>query len=158
LLSDDAVDELLRQLPAPPQPQGNYVPAVAHAGLVVTAGMTPRVDGVLVHRGHVGLEVSVEEAKEAAAIAVGNAVAAVLATLAPGRRLDRVLRLTVYVSCGRNFTAHSAVADGASARLRQLLGALGSASRSAVGVSSLPGGACVEVELTCTWAGRSESA
>jgi enamine deaminase RidA (YjgF/YER057c/UK114 family) len=118
--------------------------------------MTPRVDGVLVHRGHVGLEVSVEEAKEAAAIAVGNAVAAVIEGLAAGRRLDRVLRLTVYVSCGPDFTAHSVVADGASARLRELLGDLGSASRSAVGVASLPGGACVEVELTCTWAGTSD--
>jgi enamine deaminase RidA (YjgF/YER057c/UK114 family) len=158
LLSDEVVDQLLRQLPSPPQPQGNYVPAVAHAGLVGTAGMTPRVDGVLVHCGHVGLEVSVEEAQGAAAIAVDNAVAAVLAALAPGCRLDRALRLTVYVSCGPDFTSRSNVADGASARLRELLGDLGTASRSAVGVASLPRGACVELDLTCTWAEKSEGA
>ena len=151
MLSDDVVDELLRQLPAPPQPQGGYLPAVAHAGLVVTAGMTPRVDGSLRHSGHVGTDVSLEEAQEAAAIAVGNALSAVFAVLAPGRRLERVLRMTVYVSAAPGFTAHSAVADGASARLRELLGEAGAASRSAVGVTSLPGGACVELELTCAW-------
>jgi hypothetical protein len=62
------------------------------------------------------------------------------------------------VSCGPDFTSHSNVADGASARLRELLGDLGTASRSAVGVASLPGGACVELDLTCTWAEKSEGA
>jgi enamine deaminase RidA (YjgF/YER057c/UK114 family) len=152
LLSDA---ELRRLLPPPPQPQGGYLPAVAHGdvrgGLVVTAGMTPRVEGQLVHPGQVGAEVAVEEAQAAAAIAVGNALAAVLAALPPGGRLDRVLRLTVYVNAVPGFTGHSVVADGASARLRELLGEPGGACRSAVGVASLPGGACVELELTCAW-------
>ena len=151
MLSDDVVAELLRRLPSPPAPQGGYQPAVAGAGLVVTAGMTPRVDGELRHRGQVGAEVPLEDAREAAAIAVGNALSAALAATPPGGRLDRVLRLTVYVNAVPGFTQHSAVADGASARLVELLGDAGAASRSAVGVASLPGGACVELELTCSW-------
>lgn len=152
MLSDEARDRLLRQLPSPPQPQGGYVPAIAQAGLVVTAGMTPRIDGVLRHRGRVGADLTVEEAREAAAIAVGNALSAALAALAPGQRLDRVLRLTVYVNAAPGFTEHTAVADGASTRLRELLGDHGAAARSAVGVTSLPGDACVELELTCACA------
>jgi enamine deaminase RidA (YjgF/YER057c/UK114 family) len=128
------------------------VPAIAHAGLVVTAGMTPRIDGTLRYRGRVGGDLTVEEAREAAAIAAGNALSAALAALAPGQRLDRVLRLTVYVNAAPGFTEHTAVADGASARLRELLGDRGAAARSAVGVSSLPGDACVELELTCAYA------
>jgi enamine deaminase RidA (YjgF/YER057c/UK114 family) len=147
-LSDDALGLLLRRLPPPPLPQGGYVPAISHAGLVVTAGMTPRVDGVLRHRGQVGADLTVEAAREAAAIAVGNALSAALAALAKGQRLERVLRLTVYVNAVRGFTEHTAVADGASARLRELLGDRGAAARSAVGVASLPGDACVELELT----------
>jgi enamine deaminase RidA (YjgF/YER057c/UK114 family) len=151
LLSDDASDLLLRQLPPPPLPQGGYVPAIAHAGLVVTAGMTPRINGVLHHEGQVGDDLSVEAAREAAAIAVGNALAAAVAALGPGERLDRVLRLTVYVNAAPGFSAHTVVADGASARLRELLGDRGAAARAAIGVTSLPGGACVELELTCAY-------
>lgn len=151
MLSEDAVSKVRDQLPAPPQAQGNYVPAVVETGIVVTAGMTPRVDGELVHTGRVGVEVSLEDAREAASIALGNALSAALAALGSDRLLDRVLRLTVYVACGPDFTGHTAVADGASSRLRDLLGDQGVASRTAVGVASLPGGACVELELTGTW-------
>jgi enamine deaminase RidA (YjgF/YER057c/UK114 family) len=166
---DDAVlgeprDELVRRLPAPQPPQGCYLPAAVHAtasgvggqgervgGLVMTAGMTPRVDGVLRHRGRVGHDLTVGEARDAAAVAAANALSAAVAALAPGQRLDRVIRVTVYVNAGTEFEEHTAVADGASVRLRELLGERGTASRAAVGVSSLPGGACVEVELTCSW-------
>lgn len=156
--SDEPTDtaELLRRLPRPPRPQGGYVPAVIHApdprsGLVVTAGMTPRVAGVVQHPGQVGAEVSVADAQAAAAIAAENALAAALASLGAGQQLEQVLRMTVYVNTTPGFEQHTAVADGASVRLRELLGARGEAARAAVGVTSLPGGACVELELTCAW-------
>lgn len=158
--SDDLeldLDALAAQLPPAPRPQGGYVPAVRHDpadgadGLVMTAGMTPRVDGVVQHPGQVGADVSVGDAQAAAAIAAGNALSAAVAALGEGRRLDRVLRMTVYVNAAAGFTEHTAVADGASARLRELLGPRGEAARAAVGVTSLPGGACVELELTCAW-------
>jgi enamine deaminase RidA (YjgF/YER057c/UK114 family) len=156
--TSETVDEPLRRLPAPPPPQGGYVPAVAHqhepdvvSGLLVTAGMTPRVDGVVRYRGTVGVDVSIADGRAAAAIAAENALAAALVALADDQCLDRVLRVTVYVNAAPGFEEHTAVADGASARLRDLLGGKGQAARAAVGVSSLPGGACVEIELTCAW-------
>ena len=150
-------ESLLAQLPIAPRPQGAYVPAIAHqipgeeGGLVMTAGMTPRIDGTLQYRGQVGRELDLATAQAAASIAVGNALAAAVASLGPDRRFDRVLRLIVYVNAGPDFEQHTAVADGASSRLRELLGQDGDAARAAVGVTSLPGGACVEVELTCAW-------
>jgi enamine deaminase RidA (YjgF/YER057c/UK114 family) len=141
-------DRLSEQLPPAPRPQGGYVPAVRHGDLVVSAGMTPRVDGVLTHRGRVGEDVSVEDARSAAAIAVANALSAVVSVL-EGAQLERVVHLAVYVNAAAGFEQHTAVADGASARLQELLGDAGAASRAAVGVTSLPGGACVEVVLTC---------
>lgn len=149
-------EDLRRSLPAPPRPQGGYVPATVLprgpvGGLIMTAGMTARVDGVLQHRGRVGHDLDLATARAAAVIAVDNALAATLAALGPERRLDRVLRLVVYVNADPGFEDHPAVADGASARLRELLGEVGDAARSAVGVTSLPGGACVELELTCAW-------
>lgn len=145
---DDATPtEVAAHLPPPPRPQGQYVPAIAAGGLVVTAGMTPRVDGVLVVRGTVGLDVSTDKAREAAAIAARNALAAATEAAGPAGLL-RLLRLTVYVRATPDFVDHSAVADGASEELATRLGEAGVMVRSAVGVASLPGGACVEVELT----------
>lgn len=150
-------EHLLAQLPDPPRPQGGYVPAVVHrtpgarGGVVTTAGMTPRVEGTLQHRGRVGHNVDLATAQTAASLAVGNALAAAMAALGPDRQVDRALRLVVYVNAAPDFEEHTAVADGASACLRNLLGDDGDAARAAVGVTSLPGGACVEVELTCAW-------
>jgi enamine deaminase RidA (YjgF/YER057c/UK114 family) len=59
------------------------------------------------------------------------------------------VHLRVYVNATQDFGEHSAVADGASVRLRELLGERGVAARVAIGVGSLPQGAVVEVELTC---------
>lgn len=137
-------------LPPPPKAQGRYQPAVATAGLVMSAGMTPRVDGQLKHVGQVGAEVSLDDARAAAGIAVSNAVAALADLLGSADRIRQALRMTVYVNAVPGFADHSKVADGASERLWELLGERGAVVRSAVGVSSLPGGACVEVELTCS--------
>lgn len=148
-MPSELVPEMSPGLPSRPVPQGRYVPAVAAGGLVVTAGMTPRVEGVLRYVGRVGESVSVEEARVAASIAAANAVAAVAAEVGSLEAVERAMRLTVFVNAVPDFTAHPAVADGASDRLVELLGDRGVVSRSAVGVASLPGGACVEVELTC---------
>jgi enamine deaminase RidA (YjgF/YER057c/UK114 family) len=57
------------------------------------------------------------------------------------------MRLTGYVSCGPGFTGTPQVIDAASDVLIAAFGERGRHARSAVGVSSLPGGALVEVEL-----------
>jgi enamine deaminase RidA (YjgF/YER057c/UK114 family) len=132
-----------------PRPQGDYRAASTAPHLILTAGMTPRIEGVMQYAGQVGGDVSVAEAQEAAALAAGNAVSAAAAAVGSIAEIRQVLRMTVYVSAVPGFTEHSRVADGASRRLRELLGDRGAAVRSAVGVASLPGGSCVEVELTC---------
>jgi enamine deaminase RidA (YjgF/YER057c/UK114 family) len=136
-------------LPAAPAPQGTYVAATSTDALVLSSGMTPRLDGVLSHVGRIGTDVSLEQARVAAGIAVSNALAAVVAEVGSLEGIARALRLTVFVNAGTGFTEHSAVADGASDRLFALLGDRGVVVRTAVGVASLPGGACLEVELTC---------
>jgi len=125
------------------------VPATATDALVLTAGMTPRVDGVLQHVGRVCLEVSLDQAREDAVIAVSNALAAASTEVGSLDDIARVLRLVVFVNAAEGFTQHSLVADAASDRLVEVLGDRGVVVRTAVGVASLPGGACLEVELTC---------
>lgn len=124
------------------------MPAVHHDGLILTAGMTPRRDGVLQVTGVVGETLSLEQAREAAALAAANAVAAAWSAAPEGTSGLRCLRMTVYVACAPGFTDLSAVADGASETIKAQLGAAALPSRSAIGVQSLPSGAPVEVELT----------
>ena len=133
-------------------PQGRYAAAVLAGGLVYSAGMTPRRDGVLTVVGLVGEDVDVPTAADAAGLAATNALAAVAEAAGGPDRIDRCVRMTVYVACAEGFTALSTVADGAAAVLAGRLGPrLGTAAlpvRAAVGVRALPGGAPVEVELT----------
>ncbi|RBY85151.1 RidA family protein [Blastococcus sp. TF02A-26] len=128
-------------------PQGAYVPAVVHGGLVWTAGMTPRRNGVLLVRGTVGREIDVPTAQQAVAVAADNTLTAIAEALGSLDAVERCLKLTVFVAAVDGFTEHSAVADGASAVLVERLGERGVVARSAVGVASLPSGAPVEVEL-----------
>ncbi|MDK3257895.1 RidA family protein [Blastococcus capsensis] len=127
-------------------PQGAYVPAVVHGGLAWTAGMTPRRYGELVVHGVVGRDLDIPAAREAAGLAADNAVTALVEAVGlPG--IERALKMTVFIAAVDGFTAHSAVADGASRVLRERLGDRGAVARSAVGVRTLPSGAPVEVEL-----------
>lgn len=131
-----------------PLPRGEYVAAKCHGRLAMSAGMTPRIDGELVVTGSVGGAVTVERAARAAGLATENALIALADELGGLHHITDCLRMTVYIACGPDFTAHSAVADGASAEILHRLGPGFLPSRAAVGVSSLPGGAPVEVELT----------
>jgi enamine deaminase RidA (YjgF/YER057c/UK114 family) len=127
-------------------PQGAYVPVVVHGGVAYTAGMTPRRYGELVVTGVVGRDIDLVTAREAAGLAAGNAVTAVVEAVGlPG--IVRALKMTVFIAAVDGFTGHSAVADGASTVLRERLGERGVVARSAVGVRTLPSGAPVEVDL-----------
>lgn len=133
-------------LPDPPKAQGNYQPVTVHRGVAYTAGMTPRRDGALQATGQVGRDLSVDEAQQATALATANALAAVVAEVGGLAGVDRVLAMTVWIAAPSDFTEHTAVADGGSEVLHRVLGGPPPA-RAAIGVSSLPGGAPVEVAL-----------
>lgn len=110
--------------------------------------MTPRLDGVLVARGLVGVDVTESEAQRAASLAARNALSAIADVVGGVHRIGRCLRLVVYVACSPRFENHSLVADGASDALSEYLDDQLLPVRTAIGVRSLPGGAAVEVELT----------
>lgn len=140
------------------RPQGRYQPAVISGNTVVSAGMTPRVDGVLAVSACVGSDehagdIAVQRAAELAGHAVQRAIDACRQVLPEGAGLVRPISLTVYVRSRTDFTRHSEVADGASSVVAQWFdGQL--PARAAIGVSSLPGGAPVEVVLVAEWAAR----
>lgn len=131
----------------PPVPQGNYVAAKRHGDLVYTSGMTPRDNGVLMFKGAVSPGAPLESYQAAVELAAKNALTSARLLLAPHERVAGVLSLTVYVAAEPEFTAHARLADFASAYLQRELGDEGVGCRAAIGVTSLPGHAPVEIQL-----------
>jgi enamine deaminase RidA (YjgF/YER057c/UK114 family) len=134
------------QLSPPPAALGLYVPARRAGSLVFTAGQLPLRDGQLMTTGRVGSEVSAEVARECAAAAALNALAAA-ATVCDLDEVTAVVRLTGYVASAPDFTGQPGVVDGASEVLAVAFGEAGAHARVAVGVVALPKGAPVEIEL-----------
>lgn len=139
--------ELGINLPAPASPRGNFIPAVTVGSLTYVSGQVTRSEGKIEFVGKLGREYGVDEGQKAARLCAAN----VLAQLkeACGGDLDRVVRcvrVTGYVNCTPEFVQHPQVINGASDFFVEVFGENGKHARSAIGVSSLPGGAACEVE------------
>ncbi len=138
--------ELGITLPAVAAPVANYVGWVRHGDLVFTAGQLPLENGELKHAGIVGEDVTVEEAAAAARLCALNCIAQGAAAAGGVDNIRRVLKIVGFVRCRPDFTQQPQVLNGASELMVEVFGEAGRHARSAVGVSALPLGACVEVE------------
>ncbi|MEI8082677.1 MAG: RidA family protein [Actinomycetes bacterium] len=158
---EQRIIELGFEFPQVVPPLAAYVPAVRSGNLVFTAGALPLVAGELLAHGLVADQpgddvvdgwvvdrglVDVELAKRCAAQCALNAIAAV-GTVADLDTIMRVVKVTGFVAGVEGFTSHPQVVNGASELLLAIWGDRGKHARSAVGVSTLPLGSPVEVEL-----------
>lgn len=140
-------------IPPAPAPKGSYVPVVRVGELLFTSGAGPVRFGTRLHCGYVGGEVSVDQAREAARVAVLNALGVLREALGTLDHVRQVIRLTGYVRSAPGFTGQTAVIDAASDLLVSLLGQCGKHARSAIGVAELPFGISVEIDLVVAAAG-----
>jgi enamine deaminase RidA (YjgF/YER057c/UK114 family) len=125
----------------------NYQLAVQHHREIYVSGQIPRVNGQVAITGRVGAETSFEEAKRAAQICIVRALAIMRQSLGSLERIDKILRMTVFIQSAADFTQQSEVADAASEILYSLLTPDGGHTRSSVGVFQLPKNASVEIDL-----------
>ncbi len=130
-----------------PIPQGKYLPSVRHADLIYTSGMTPRKAGVLIYTGTIRVCDPIEIHRDAVRLATLNALAAAQALLKEGEKISVILQLNVFLNTEPEFTAHPKIADYASEVLIEQLGPGSIGSRVAVGFTSLPSDAPVEITL-----------
>lgn len=145
----DRLKQMGIELPEPPKPVASYVGFVRHGDLVFISGQLPLLDGRVTSIGILGRDVSTEDAAEAARICAINLVAQL--QVACDGNLDRVarcVRLGGFVASTPEFDEQPKVINGASDFIADLFGEKGAHARAAVGVSSLPLGASVEVEGT----------
>ena len=134
-------------LATPPKPLANYVPWVKSGNLVFISGQLPVVDGKVTVAGLLGAGVTVEQGAAAARQAAINIITQINDACGGDlERVVRVVRLGGFVAATPEFTQHPQVVNGASDLMAAVFAEAGRHARAAVGVSSLPLGACVEVE------------
>lgn len=126
-----------------------YHPVVVHDNVAYVSGQLPRDGDRVLVVGQVGRDVDAEEGKRGARIAFIRVLTALRDALGSLDRVDRVLKLTVFVHSAADFSGQSQVADGASQLIFDLFGPeRGGHARTSVGVAQLPRNAAVEVEAT----------
>ncbi|MBN2177400.1 MAG: RidA family protein [Demequinaceae bacterium] len=147
---EERIEALGLSLPVVAQPVGNYVPALVDGACVWTSGQLPLVEGRLAATGSVGDDdglVSPDLARECARIAALNGLAAMAGSCGGLDRILRVVRVVGYVASAPGFTAQPSVVNGASDLMVEVFGEPGRHVRSAIGVTALPLGSPVEIEI-----------
>ena len=136
-------------LPEIPSVAGLYVPAIKVGNLVFTSGQLPLKDGKLLEPGGIGKvnDTNIDAAVYASQVALINALAAIKSVTGSLSKIERVIRLTLYVASDEGFSKQHIVANGASSLLINLFKDKGIHTRIAIGVYELPINANLELEL-----------
>lgn len=136
-------------LPEPYDTAFTYEPATRHGRIVFLAGQIAKTAPASLHAvGRCGEAVDLATARESARIAAGQALAWLSRQLAADERVERLLRVDVFVAVGAEFEAISEVAEAASKTFVSTLGDGGRHARSVIGVARLPRNAPVLLEVT----------
>ncbi|TEB05753.1 Endoribonuclease L-PSP [Pelotomaculum schinkii] len=135
------------RLPPVPKPVAAYVPAVMVGKYIYTSGQLPLVDGKLAYKGKMGCELTEDQGYTAAKICAVNCLSAVREMTGSLDHVERIVKVTGFVNSAAGFVNQPKVINGASELLGEIFGEAGRHARSAVGVSELPLGAAVEVEI-----------
>jgi len=144
---EQKLKQLGLELPAPPKPVANYVPAVRVGDLLFLSGVLPSRDGQLIMTGKLGQGITIEQGVEAARVSVLNGLSIVKHEIGSLDRVQRIVKVVGYIASAPGFTDHPQVLNGASDLLVAVFGEVGRHARVAVGAAELPRQAPVEVEM-----------
>jgi enamine deaminase RidA (YjgF/YER057c/UK114 family) len=138
---EDRLHALGLALPSPKAPVANYVGTKQSGDLLFVSGRVSHV------RGEVGSEISLADAKVAARDATLDLLAIIKHDLGDLDRVVSVEQVRGFVRSAPSFTEQPRVIDGASDLLVALFGESGRHARTATGVSQLPFGAAVQLDM-----------
>ncbi len=144
---EQRLKELGIALPSPPQPVANYVNGVRTGNLIFLAGKGPkRADGSEI-TGKIGQDVTIEQGYEGARLTAINQLSVLKTMLGDLRKVKRIVKVLGMVNCDPSFIDQPKVINGFSDLMVKVFGERGRHARAAVGMTSLPRGQCVEIEL-----------
>ncbi|MCA1749530.1 MAG: RidA family protein [Sphingomonadales bacterium] len=139
------LEELGIALPEAAAPVAAYVPAVEQGGLLHISGQLPFDNGELME-GRLGEDRDVPYGQKAARACAIMLLAQIRKALGGLDRVERIVKLGVFVNSAPDFTDQAKVANGASELMQEVFGEPGRHARSAVGVAVLPLGVAVEID------------
>lgn len=144
---EEKIKELGFDLPQVARPLAAYIPAKQVGNLIMTSGQVPVVNGEIKYKGKIDQDLSEEDGQKAAQICALNCLAAIKDIVGDLDKINEVVKLTVFVASSPDYTSQPKVANGASELVTKIFGEKGKHARSAVGVTALPLGAAVEIEM-----------
>ena len=145
-LIDTRLQTLDIQLPAVGAPAAAYVMAVQTGQLVFLSGHIAKRDGKP-WVGKLGMDLDTESGKAAARAIAIDLMATLKAQVGSLDRVRRIVKVMGLVNSSDTYTDQHLVINGCSELLFAVFGAAGQHARSAFGVTQIPLGACVEIEL-----------
>ncbi len=140
-LIEKKLEALHLQLGNPKPPVGNYIGSKSVGALLYASG---RVSDLI---GEIGTDISPESAKRAARDTVLLILAIVKKDIKDLDLLAGVVKVQGFLRCASGFTELPKVLDGASGLLIELFGENGKHARTATGVSQLPFGAALQIDI-----------
>ena len=142
----DTLRELDITLPPVAVPAAAYVPFVRTGNLVFLSGHIARKDGKP-WVGQLGADLATADGNAAARAIAVDLLGTLQAAIGDLDQITRVVKLLCLVNSVPTYTEQHLVANGASELFAKVFGDKGAHARSAFGVSQIPMGACVEIEL-----------
>jgi len=143
---DQRLAELGITLPQPAAPVASYVPTVEHGGLIHISGQISFAEDGSLIKGRLGEDLDLDAGVAAARRCGVMLVAQLKAALGSLDRVEKIVKLGVFVNSAPAFVDQPKVANGASELMQDVFGEAGRHARSAVGVTVLPLGVAVEVD------------
>ncbi|MFN2473035.1 MAG: RidA family protein [Sphingomicrobium sp.] len=143
---DAKLAELGITLPQAAAPVASYVPAVDCNGVLHISGQISFAEDGSLIKGRLGQDMDLEAGTAAAKRCGIMLLAQIKAALGSLDRVERIVKLGVFVNSAPDFTDQPKVANGASELMQAVFGEAGRHARSAVGVAALPLGVAVEVD------------
>lgn len=132
-------------LPMPAAPVAAYVPAVEANGMLYVSGQVAFQNGELMI-GRLGQDRDLAYGILAARACGLMILAQIRSALGSLDRVERVVKLNIFVNSDARFTDQPKVGNGASELMVEIFGEAGKHARAAVGVPTLPMGVAVEVD------------
>lgn len=143
---DQRLTELGIELPQPAAPVASYIPAVEHGGFLHISGQISFAEDGSLILGRLGENMDLEAGVAAARRCGIMLLSQMKGALGELSRVDRIVKLGVFVNSAPGFTDQPKVANGASELMQEVFGEAGRHARSAIGVTVLPLGVAVEVD------------
>ncbi len=141
---EDRLKTLNIELPEAAAPAANYIPTLISGNTLYISGQLPMV-GSDISKGLLG-DIDIETGQAAAKLCAINILAQVKSALGSLEKISRCIKLGGFVASKPDFVDHPKVINGASDFMVEVLEERGKHTRFAVGVSSLPFGASVEID------------